>query len=265
MHSPDATGRHLPRNKRVTQQQPRAGNAATTQSRARRVLVVDDDAEARLLAVEELADFGFTVAQASDGESAERQIRTRRPDLVILDLGLPGIDGLDVLKSVRAAGNLPVIVLTGRRDASDRVVGLELGADDYVLKPFDPRELVARVNAVLRRSTSHPTSTTLDFGDLVIDLISRDVHCRGELLSLTAKEFDLLACMAGSPRRVFTREQLLDDVWNSSTEWQDPTTVNEHIHRLRRKLEVDPGTPRWIITMRGAGYRFTPSGSITPF
>jgi two-component system phosphate regulon response regulator PhoB len=102
------------------------------------------------------------------------------------------------------------------------------------------------------------TATTLNFGDLVINLITRDVHCYGELLILTAKEFDLLACMAGSPRRVFTRERLLDDIWDSSTEWQDPTTVNEHIHRLRRKLEVDPGRPRWIMTMRDAGYRFTP-------
>jgi DNA-binding response OmpR family regulator len=239
-------------------QRPQYDSAAIARPNSRRVLIVDDDAEARSLAAEELVEFGFVVTEADDGESAEHQIKTRRPDLVILDLGLPGIGGLDVLKSVRADGNLPVIVLTGRGDASDRVVGLELGADDYVVKPFDPRELVARVNAVLRRGTGEPESATLDFGDLVIDTISRDVHCHGELLDLTAKEFDLLAYMAGSPRRVFTREQLLDHVWHSSTEWQDPTTVNEHIHRLRRKLEVDPGEPRWVMTMRGAGYRFTP-------
>lgn len=255
--SRDAAAR-LPQNQHMIPTRSRPKNEATARPQPLRVLVVDDDAEARALAVEELCEFGFAVTEAGDGENAKHQIKTRRPDLVILDLGLPGIDGLDVLRAVRTDGDLPVIVLTGRGDASDRVVGLELGADDYVVKPFDPRELVARVNAVLRRSTSGPTSTTLDFGELVINLISRDVHCYGELVSLTAKEFDLLACLAGSPRRVFTREQLLDHVWDSSSEWQDPTTVNEHIHRLRRKLEVDPSKPRWVMTMRGAGYRFAP-------
>lgn len=224
----------------------------------RHVLVVDDDDDARLLAAEELVDFGFEVTEAASGEAAQERFTTRRPDLVILDLGLPGIGGLDVLKWLRADGNVPVIVLTGRGDRSDRVIGLELGADDYVVKPFDPRELVARVNAVLRRGMPAPTDTTLDFGDLIIDTVSRDVKRDGELLDLTAKEFDLLAFMASSPRRVFSREQLLDHVWHSSADWQDPTTVNEHIHRLRRKLEVVPHTPRWIVTMRGAGYRFTP-------
>jgi DNA-binding response OmpR family regulator len=232
--------------------------APTTTTARRHVLVVDDDADARFLAVEELIEFGFDITEADNGESAERQIAARRPDLVILDLGLPGIGGLDVLKWLRADSNLPVIVLTGRGDKSDRVVGLELGADDYVCKPFDPRELVVRVNAVLRRGAAEPAPTAMDFGELSIDTISRDATRRGELLDLTAKEFDLLAFMAASPRRVYTREQLLTHVWNSSTEWQDPTTVNEHIHRLRRKLEVDPGAPRWVTTMRGAGYRFTP-------
>ncbi len=224
----------------------------------RRILVVDDDSDARMIVTDELVEFGFDVTEAADGPDAQRQIEQRLPDLVVLDLGLPGIGGLDVLKWLRTRSNLPVIVLTGRGHHSDRVVGLELGADDYVVKPFDARELVARVNAVLRRGHDDDASAKLDFGDLVIDIESRDVVRGGALLDLTAKEFDLLAFMARSPRRAFTRQQLLDYVWQSSTEWQDPSTVNEHVHRLRRKLEPVPATPRWITTIRGVGYRFTP-------
>lgn len=225
--------------------------------RTRRVLVVDDDPDARWLATDALVEHGFEVSEADDGHRATEQFQGRRPDLVVLDLGLPGIGGLDVLKWLRAMSDVPVIVLTGRSEQSDRIVGLELGADDYVVKPFDPRELVARVNAVLRRGRDDRRDT-LDFGELTIDLQTRDVTCSGELIDLTAKEFDVLACLARSPRRVFSREELLDQVWGSSPKWQAAGTVNEHIHRLRRKIEPDPGAPRWIATMRGSGYRFTP-------
>ena len=225
--------------------------------RSRRVLVVDDDPDARWLVTDALKEHGFEVSVAGDGHRAQEQVQGRSPDLVILDLGLPGIAGLDILKWLQATSNTPVIVLTGRGEPSDRVVGLELGADDYVVKPFDPRELVARVNAVLRRGRVD-SDVKLDFGELTVDLETRDVTCRGELINLTAKEFDLLACLAGSPRRVFSRAELLDLVWGSSPTWQGPGTVNEHIHRLRRKIEIDAASPQWISTMRGAGYRFTP-------
>lgn len=225
--------------------------------RIKRVLVVDDDEDARWLAAAALVEHGFEVSEVPDGHQATEHLKARTPDLVVLDLGLPGIGGLEVLKQLRATSDLPVIVLSGRSDRSDRIVGLELGADDYVVKPFDPRELVARVNAVLRRGRSN-NQDRLDFGALTIDLQTRDVSLSGELIDLTAKEFDLLVCLARSPRRVFSRDELLDQVWGSSSSWQDPSTVNEHIHRLRRKIEVDPASPRWIATMRGAGYRFTP-------
>ena len=227
--------------------------------RRQRILVVDDDPDALWLVVDALAEHGFEVAQAGDGEQAKQQIGAHRPNLVILDLGLPDIGGLDILKWLRTKGDIPVIVLTGRSDPSDRVVGLELGADDYVVKPFEPRELVARVNAVLRRGRTAAADQRLDFGSLSIDLATRDVTLDGAFVDLTAKEFDLLAFLAAAPRQVFNREQLLDYVWASSSEWQDPSTVSEHIHRLRRKIETDPGRPQWIDTLRGAGYRFTPN------
>jgi DNA-binding response OmpR family regulator len=225
--------------------------------RARRVLVVDDDADARWLASEALVEHGFEVSEAEDGHRAQAQVEGRCPDLVVLDLGLPGISGLDILRWLRATRDVPVIVLTGRGDSSDRVVGLELGADDYVVKPFDARELVARVNAVLRRG-HQSEDLRLDFGDLVIDVRSRDVMVDGCEVELTAKEFDLLTCLATTPRQVYSRAQLLDQVWGSSAEWQDSRTVDEHIYRLRAKIEAEPSNPRWIATMRGAGYRFVP-------
>ncbi len=222
------------------------------------ILVVDDDPDARLLATLALNEHGFDALEAGDGETASQMIAQCSPALVILDLGLPGIGGLDVLKQVRLAGNLPVILLTGRGDQSDRVVGLELGADDYIVKPFDPREMVARVNAVLRRGRPTPPSTALDFGDLKIDLTTRDVLHSGNRIDLKAKEFDLLAYMASAPRQVFSREQLLAGVWESSAQWQGTATVNEHVHRIRRKLRTGPSEPQWIETIRGAGYRFSP-------
>ncbi|MGI9594618.1 MAG: response regulator [Acidimicrobiales bacterium] len=226
--------------------------------RARRVLIVDDDPDARWIAGDALVEHGFEVTEAGDGSEAVEQFEARRPDLIVLDLGLPVIGGLDVLRSLREISDVPIILLTGRASQPDRVVGLELGADDYVVKPFDARELVARVNAVLRRGRSSHSDHRLEFGELTIDLQTRDVSRNGELIDLTAREFELLAFLASAPRQVFSRGELLEKVWGSSAEWQDPSTVNEHIHRLRRKIEPDPGSHRWIATLRGAGYRFTP-------
>lgn len=226
-----------------------------------RVLVVDDDDD--LVSVIELAltEQNFDVSTCHDGLRALEIIRSRPPDLVILDLGLPDANGLDILREVRSIGSLPVIVLTGRGTEADRVVGLEMGADDYMVKPFSPRELAARVKTVLRRSTPlsvGQATPTLVFDQLEIDLSTRDVRRGDELIDLTAKEFDLLAFLAESPRHVFSQSQLLRLVWGSDPAWQSPSTVAEHVHRLRRKIECDPADPKWIQTMRGAGYRFTP-------
>jgi DNA-binding response OmpR family regulator len=169
-------------------------------------------------------------------------------------------DGFDVLAAIRRTSNVPVILVTARGRESDRVLGLKLGADDYVVKPFSPAELAARVGTVLRRVGQRPATTTvaLDFGDLAIDIMAREVKLSEELVETTAKEFDLLAFLASSPRQVFTREQLLAQVWGSSSAWQDAGTVTEHVRRIRRKIEKDPDHPRWVRTVRGVGYRFEP-------
>jgi DNA-binding response OmpR family regulator len=188
------------------------------------------------------------------------------PELVVLDLGLPKLRGLDVLRRVRKddsapVSSMPVIVLSGQSDETDRILGLELGADDYVVKPFSPRELVARVRSVLRRTRSEPLPEAfqrLQFDDLALDLTTREVLLRGEPVELRRREFDLLAFLCLSPRRVFTREQLLRQVWDSEPEWQGAGTVSEHVHRLRAKIEDDPAHPRWLVTVRGVGYRFVP-------
>lgn len=229
---------------------------------ASRVLVVDDDVELSSLVREVLVEHGHVVDECTNGRQALERIDSLAPDLVVLDLGLPGMGGLDVLRTIREAGGLPVIILSGRGDEADRVVGLELGADDYVVKPFSPRELAARVSSVLRRTNSSGAPVDQDqvlvFDRLAIDVRCRDVWIDDVPVELTAREFDLLAFLAASPRQVFTREQLLQQVWSSDAEWQDPRTIAEHVHRLRRKIEPDPSTPRWIQTLRGAGYRFTP-------
>jgi DNA-binding response OmpR family regulator len=179
---------------------------------------------------------------------------------MILDVMLADADGRELLVEVRRTSDVPVILLTARGKEMDRVVGLKMGADDYVVKPFSPAELAARVATVLRRSrpAGGPARRAMDFGELYIDPASREVRRQGEVVELTAKEFDLLTFLAESPRRVFTREQLLDQVWDSRPEWQDPATVTEHIRRIRRKIEDDPDRPRWITTLRGVGYRFEP-------
>jgi two-component system, OmpR family, phosphate regulon response regulator PhoB len=225
-----------------------------------RVLVVDDEPTVREVVVGYLRRDGHEVSEAADGPSALELLDTDDFDLVVLDMMLPGVNGLDILRRIRSAGDMPVIMLTARAEESDRVAGLELGADDYVVKPFSPRELAARVNGVLRRAApkTAATSDRIEFDGLVIDHRSREVTLAGELVELTPKEFDVLAHLAGSPRQVFSRADLLRDVWQSSPDWQDPATVTVHVRRIRNKIEADPENPRWITTVWGVGYRFEP-------
>jgi len=224
------------------------------------VLVVDDEPMVREVVARYLELDGLRVEQAADGTAAAEWLADHRPDLVVLDIMLPGVDGLSLLRQLRAAGDVPVILLTARADEIDRVLGLELGADDYVVKPFSPRELAARVRTVLRR-VSAPASdgrAMVDFGRLRIDPGTRDVTVDGEDVELTPKEFDLLYTLARSPRQVFSRRQLLAQVWDSAPEYQDSATVTVHVGRLRQKLEDNPDNPRWITTVWGVGYRFEP-------
>jgi two-component system phosphate regulon response regulator PhoB len=223
-----------------------------------RVLVVDDSREARELARRALESEGFEVEEAADGGAALNSVADKEPDLVLLDLAMPGISGLEVLTQIRRSGTLPVMVLSGRGEESERVLALELGADDYVVKPFLVRELPARIRSVLRRSGGTSAPPALDFGPLVVRIPEREVLLDGNVVELTPREFDLLAKLASSPRRVFSRDDLLKEVWGSSLDWQDPATVTEHVRRLRRKIEEDPEQPRWIQTVRGVGYRFEP-------
>jgi two-component system, OmpR family, phosphate regulon response regulator PhoB len=222
------------------------------------ILVVDDDLDLVDVVRTALEREGFAVDDAGDGETALIKISGDTPELVVLDLGLPKVRGLDVLRQVRVDNAVPVIVLSGCSEEADRIVGLELGADDYVVKPFSPRELVARVRSVLRRSRAPRRHGRLEFGDLDLDFTTREVWSRGEPVDLRRREFDLLAFLCASPRQVFTRDQLLRHVWDSEPEWQGVGTVSEHVHRLRAKVEVDPARPCHIVTVRGVGYRFVP-------
>jgi two-component system, OmpR family, phosphate regulon response regulator PhoB len=224
-----------------------------------RVLVAEDDVDLQGFLRDTLEAEGMTVQVASDGAGALLAVGSEPPDIVLLDLDLPDLDGLDVLSAIRKRGDLPIIVLTGRRLEQDRVIGLERGADDYVVKPFSARELVARIRTVLRRSdhaSEAEVSDVLTFDGLVIDRTARDVTVDGRPVELTKREFDLLAFLAAHPRRVFSRQELLSEVWGSSEEWQVPATVTEHIRRVRLKVEPDPAAPRWIHNVRGVGYRF---------
>ncbi len=228
-----------------------------TSTEPEQILVVDDEPMVREVVVAYLEREGFRVDEASTGGAALKHIQESPPDLVVLDVMLPEVDGFSVLTELRRTGNIPVILLTARTDETDRVLGLELGADDYVAKPFSPRELVARVRSVLRRSNPAPKTTeVLEFDDLVVDEQAREVTLAGVAVEMTPKEFELLAFLAKSPRQVFSRSQLLEQVWDSSADWQDPSTVTVHVRRLRRKLEKDPENPRWITTVWGVGYRF---------
>ena len=201
---------------------------------------------------------GFRVDATGDGLTALELARTRPPDLLILDVMLPSKDGFSVLQELRKTSSVPVILLTARTDETDRVLGLELGADDYVVKPFSPRELSARVRSVLRRTNPEQPETRLEFEGLTIEPMTREVKVGDKLVDLTPKEFEVLAFLASHPRQVFSRGQLLQQVWDSSAEWQDPATVTVHMRRLRTKLETDPQDPRWLLTVWGVGYRFEP-------
>ena len=223
------------------------------------VLVVDDEPMVREVVGRYLRRDGFTVTTAADGAEALQLIADSRPDMVVLDLMLPAVNGLQVLDEVRQTSEIPVILLTARGDEGDRVLGLELGADDYVTKPFSARELSARVKSVLRRSTpaAETPATVISFGSLVVDGRSRTVTHGGTPVDLTRREFDLLAFLAASPGQVFSRAQLLDHVWDSAPEWQDPSTVTVHVRRIRTKLERRSPGPQ-IATVWGVGYRFEP-------
>jgi len=222
------------------------------------VLVVDDDEAVRVLLTRYLEMEGFQIDPVADGPAALAAVAASKPDLVLLDLMLPAQDGLDVLARLRRDCDVPVILVTARGSEADRILGLKLGADDYVVKPFSPGELAARINSVLRRTRGRSTHSTLQFDGLALDLATREVTAGDLVVSTTAREFDLLAFLAASPRQVFSRQQLLANVWDSSAEWQDPDTVTEHIRRIRRRIEPDPDHPRWIKTVRGVGYRFDP-------
>jgi DNA-binding response OmpR family regulator len=222
------------------------------------VLVVDDEPIVREVVVRYLRSEGYRTIEAADGDVACELVERERPDLVVLDLMLPGTDGLAVCRWIRARFELPVIMLTARVEEADRIVGLELGADDYVTKPFSPRELAARVKTVLRRSRSPAVvDARLAFGDLEIDGSAREVRRAGAALKLTAKEFDLLWFMASNPRHVFSRDQLMDRVWGYEAAF-DTGTVTVHVRRLREKIERDPSRPEHLETVWGVGYRFVP-------
>jgi two-component system phosphate regulon response regulator PhoB len=225
---------------------------------ASRVLVVDDSYDERALTRKVLEREGFEVVEAPDGQLALAAIEESEPDIVLLDLTMAGMGGLEVLTHLRRKGDVPVIILSGRTEESERVLALEMGADDYVTKPFPIRELPARVRTVLRRLRPAAADRVLAFGTLQVRLAEREVFVAGALVPTTAREFDLLVKLVSAPRRVFSREVLLAEVWGSSEDWQDPATVTEHVRRLRHKVERDPAAPAWIVTVRGAGYRFEP-------
>ena len=219
------------------------------------VLVVDDEPKIAQLARDYLEHAGFAVVTAGDGQSAVHAARVRRPDLVVLDLGLPGLDGLDVLRQVRAAGSTPVVIVTARDTELDKLLGLELGADDYVTKPFSPRELVARVRAVLRRSErASEARDRIEVGDLVLDVPRLRATVAGRPVDLTPTEFSILATMAREPGRVFTRSQLLDAVHGVAFDAYE-RAIDAHVKNLRHKLEPEPSRPRYLLTVYGVGYR----------
>lgn len=224
-------------------------------------LVVEDEPSIAEVVSLYLKRAGFSVQVVSDGKQAIDAFQLQQPDFVILDLMLPEIDGLALTRWIRDRSNVPIIMLTARRAEADRIAGLEMGADDYVVKPFSPQELVSRVRAVMRRISREQTDVeverALSFDGLSIDPLSRTVRVDGSDVDLTAKEFDMLYLLARHPRQVFTREQLLDRVWGGA-QYIDPGTVTVHVRRLREKLELDPSHPTRLLTVWGVGYKFEP-------
>jgi DNA-binding response OmpR family regulator len=230
-----------------------------TESPVAKILVVDDEPNIREVVSLYLRRDGHSVISAADGEEALRLYRQSQPDLVVLDLMLPKVSGLEVCRRIQADERVPVVMLTARGEEEDRIVGLGIGADDYVVKPFSPRELAARVEAVLRRVNEAQTGASvdklMDFDDLRIDPNTREVTIRDTPVTLTAREFDLLHHMASHPRRVYTRDELMETVWGYAFAG-DTSTVTVHMRRLREKIEPDPAHPRYLQTVWGVGYRF---------
>jgi DNA-binding response OmpR family regulator len=220
------------------------------------ILVVDDEPKIVQLVRDYLERAGFAVSTARDGHEALMRARQERPDLIVLDLGLPQLDGLEVTRRLRGASGVPIIMLTARDDETDKVVGLELGADDYVTKPFSPRELEARVRAVLRRHTGDAAAEILRAGDLTIDVPRLRVDVSGRPVELTATEFQLLTALARHPGRVFTRAQLLDAIHGVAFDSYE-RAIDAHVKNIRRKIEPDPRVPRYLLTAYGVGYRLT--------
>jgi two-component system, OmpR family, alkaline phosphatase synthesis response regulator PhoP len=218
------------------------------------ILVVDDEPKITQLVRDYLERAGFGVVTAGDGREALMRARTEHPDLVVLDLGLPQLDGLDVTRRLRRDADVPIIMLTARDDETDKLIGLELGADDYVTKPFSPRELVARVRAVLRRRDRADADDVLRVGELELDLPRMRLKVAGRVVELTATEFTLLAAMARQPGRVFTRAQLLDAIHGVAFESYE-RAIDAHVKNVRRKIEPAPHDPRYLLTVYGVGYR----------
>jgi DNA-binding response OmpR family regulator len=220
------------------------------------VLVVEDEIEIARVVRDYLRNAGFEVIVVGDGGSAVASVRSAKPDLLVLDLGLPGRDGLDVAREIRRWSDTPIVMLTARGDETDRIVGLEIGADDYVVKPFSPKELVARVRAVLRRTrTAARGDEIVRAGDVEIDTAKMRVSVGGKQVDLTPTEFQLLATLAREPGRVFTRSQLLDAVHGVAIESYE-RAIDAHVKNIRRKIEPTPGSPRYVVTVHGVGYRF---------
>ncbi len=249
----------LPSYDRLVMVQPSGPSDLRGARVAPRVLVVDDDPNLGDVVVRYLEREGYEVDLARDGITGLERALSTLPDVVVLDLMLPGLDGLELFRRLRRVAPIPVVMLTARGSEEDRVAGLELGADDYVAKPFSPRELTARVKAVLRRArggVAAASGPTLRGGDLEVDLLAHEARRRGQPLTLTVKEFDLLAFLMSHPSQAFRREQLLEAVWGYSI--GDTATVTVHMRRLREKAEDDPSAPRHLCTVRGIGYRFEP-------
>jgi two-component system, OmpR family, response regulator VicR len=223
----------------------------------RRILVVDDDETVAEVATRYLREAGFVVDRARDGAEALASLQTLSPDLVVLDLMLPDVDGMEACRRIRAAGSTPVLMLTARTSAEDRIRGLEAGADDYLTKPFSPRELVLRVQSVLRRTYAEPAAQTpVGIGRFWVDPAARIARLDGAELALTVREFDLLAFLIRRPDQAFDRETLLRSVWGWT--YGDLSTVTVHVRRLREKIEINSGVPQHLITVWGVGYRFQP-------
>jgi DNA-binding response OmpR family regulator len=227
------------------------------------IMLVEDEPSIAEVVSLYLKRAGYQVTAFDDGAAALHQLQQKLPDLLILDLMVPNVDGYEITRWLRDRSDVPIIMLTARRSEADRIAGLEMGADDYVVKPFSPQELISRVRAVFRR-THRPeepqAQQTLDFGSLRIDPRTRLVHVEEKEINLTSKEYDMLWHLARHPRQVFSRDQLLERIWGIS-DYIDPGTVTVHIRRLREKIEPDPSHPRYLLTVWGVGYKFEPRGS----